>query len=201
MGWILGAFAVLVTGWWIGRTVISARLAIARLIEPLSNNSGVSPGIGGTLLPAGALVALFPLPGSNQGHRRAAFMTTTVSVDRRSAVPVYEQIRSRIAGFIGSGALTPSERMPSVRALAADLGVAVNTVARVHTELEAAGLVHTRRRTGTVVAELTTPPIPTQVHEAARTYIGVGRAAGLDEDSVPEIVRSAFRQLATGPTP
>lgn len=124
-------------------------------------------------------------------------MTTTVSVDLRSAVPVYEQIRSRIAGFIGSGALNPSERLPSVRALAADLGVAVNTVVRAYTELEAAGLVHTRRRTGTVVAELTTPPIPIQVHEAARTYIGASRDAGLDEDSVLEIVRAAFRQLGT----
>lgn len=127
-------------------------------------------------------------------------MTVAVTVDLRSAVPVYEQIRSRIAGFIGAGVLVPDERLPSVRALAADLGVAVNTVARAYTELEAAGLVHTRRRTGTVVAALTTPRVPDEIHEAARRFVGVSHTAGLDEDAVVEIVRSAFRQLTTEPS-
>lgn len=126
-------------------------------------------------------------------------MTAAVTVDLRSAVPVYEQIRSQIAGAIGSGVLAPTDRLPSVRALAADLGVAVNTVARAYTELEAAGLVHTRRRTGTVVAELTSPRVPAEIHDAARRYVGISRAAGLDEDVVLEIVRSAFRQFAPEP--
>lgn len=128
-------------------------------------------------------------------------MTVELSVDLRSAIPVYEQIRSRIAGLIGSETLVPGERLPSVRALAADLGVAVNTVARAYTELESAGLVHARRWTGTVVAERSSPPIPAEIRTAASTFAIAARGAGLAEDSALEIIRATLRQPRPGLSP
>lgn len=77
---------------------------------------------------------------------------TELRVDLTAATPVYEQIRAQLAALVAVGALGPGERLPASRDLARDLGVAVGTVQRAYRELEAAGVVHSRRRTGTVVA-------------------------------------------------
>ena len=69
-----------------------------------------------------------------------------ISVDPDSAVPPYEQVRAQLAELIGDGRLPVGTRLPTVRQLAADLGLAANTVARAYRELEAAGLLETRGR-------------------------------------------------------
>lgn len=58
-----------------------------------------------------------------------------------SPVPPYEQLREQIAGLIATGLLQAGQRLPPVRQLAADLGLAGGTVARAYRELEQAGLV------------------------------------------------------------
>ena len=80
-----------------------------------------------------------------------------LTVDVGAAEPPYEQVRAQLAGLIARGALAEGDRLPTVRALAADLGIAVNTVARAYKELEAEGLVTTGRRAGTTVAPGATP--------------------------------------------
>ena len=66
--------------------------------------------------------------------------------------PPYEQLRRQIVELIGSGHLEPGQRLPPVRQLAADLGLAAGTVARTYRHLEAEGLVVTRRGGGTRVS-------------------------------------------------
>jgi DNA-binding transcriptional regulator YhcF (GntR family) len=75
----------------------------------------------------------------------------SLRVDLASAVPPYEQLRVQIADLITLGTLRPGARLPSVRQLAADLGLAGGTVARAYRELEHAGLVEGRGRHGTLV--------------------------------------------------
>jgi DNA-binding transcriptional regulator YhcF (GntR family) len=72
-------------------------------------------------------------------------------VDLTSPVPPYEQLRAQIADLIALGSLAPNTRLPSVRQLAADLGLAGGTVARAYRELDQAGLVEGHGRHGTVV--------------------------------------------------
>lgn len=76
-----------------------------------------------------------------------------VNIDPSSGVPVYEQIRGQIAAKIASEELPAGTRLPTIRGLAAQLNLAVNTVAHAYRELEAAGLILTRPRHGTTVAE------------------------------------------------
>jgi len=76
-----------------------------------------------------------------------------LTVDPSSAVPPYEQIRAQLEAMVASGTLEAGDRLPSIRQLAHDLGLATGTVARAYAELESAGLVVSRRRTGTVVAD------------------------------------------------
>ncbi|MFK0001996.1 GntR family transcriptional regulator [Paenarthrobacter sp. NPDC090522] len=78
-------------------------------------------------------------------------MTAGITVDLTDPVPPYEQIRRQLASLITVGVLEPGSRLPTVRSLAADLGIAVGTVARAYRELEQAGVIEARRRNGTVV--------------------------------------------------
>ncbi|MGP9500832.1 GntR family transcriptional regulator [Specibacter sp. AOP5-B1-6] len=79
-------------------------------------------------------------------------MEAQIVIDLETATPPYEQVQTQVSSLIAVGELLPGTRLPTVRSLAADLGVAAGTVARAYKELEAAGLVTTNRRQGTVVA-------------------------------------------------
>ncbi|MFE7404685.1 GntR family transcriptional regulator [Isoptericola sp. NPDC057559] len=115
-------------------------------------------------------------------------MTLTVRIDTTSAVPHYEQLRSQLAALITAGTLTDGERLPTVRALAHDLGIAPGTVSRTYRDLEAAGLVVSRRRVGTLV---TAPPAALDravVTEAARRFVRLARDHGLTDAEVRDAV-------------
>ena len=121
-------------------------------------------------------------------------MALDITLDLKGPTPPYEQIRSQIAAYIGAGLLADGARLPTMRALAADLGVAIGTVARAYSELEAAGLIASRRRTGTVVVG-GRPPQPPAEEELRRTaeHLAVqARTAGLDGETVLSIVRAAL---------
>ncbi|MER5353012.1 GntR family transcriptional regulator [Kitasatospora sp. NPDC002551] len=75
-----------------------------------------------------------------------------LSVDPASATPPYEQIRAQIAEQARTGELATGLRLPTVRALAEQLGLAAGTVARAYRELEADGVVETHGRRGTLIA-------------------------------------------------
>lgn len=120
-----------------------------------------------------------------------------VEVDTASAVPVYEQIRAQVSAMIASGRLPAGRRLPPVRQLAADLGLAVNTVARAYRELEAQGLVTSRVRHGTVVAERSTmapAQIEQRLAEAAREYAAVARQLGVPQEKARRVVQDALKR-------
>jgi len=103
-------------------------------------------------------------------------------------VPPYEQVRSQIAAAVESGRLRPATQLPTVRRLAGDLGLAVNTVARAYRELELAGVVETRGRQGTFVAG---PPSQTRqlAVEAAWTFLRRMRELGFQPAEALVVVR------------
>jgi DNA-binding transcriptional regulator YhcF (GntR family) len=117
-----------------------------------------------------------------------------ITVESGSPVPPYEQVRSQLAAQIADGQLVPGTRLPTVRQLADDLGLAVNTVARAYRELETAGMVETRGRGGTLV---TTggDQARERLLTAAQRYAAVVRDVGLGADEALRIVGTA---LTTG---
>jgi DNA-binding transcriptional regulator YhcF (GntR family) len=100
-----------------------------------------------------------------------------LEVDARAGKPLFDQLRSQIIDGIRSGRLSPGTRLPTVRELAGQLGLAVNTVARAYRELEGAGLLETRGRFGTFVARA--DPADAAMAAAARTYAEAARALGM----------------------
>lgn len=75
------------------------------------------------------------------------------AIDHSSGLPVWIQIKNRIAYLIGSGAFVPGDRLPTVRALAVDLDISYNTVNRAYMDLEREGYISTCKGRGTFVAE------------------------------------------------
>ncbi|MCV7740614.1 GntR family transcriptional regulator [Micrococcus luteus] len=116
-----------------------------------------------------------------------------VEIDLRSPVPPFEQIRARITDLVAAGELPAGTRLPSVRALAGDLGIAPNTVVRAYRELEAAGVVHTARGKGTVVADAPPAPDDAAVGAAVERAVALARAAGWDAARLRRAVDDAQR--------
>jgi DNA-binding transcriptional regulator YhcF (GntR family) len=91
-----------------------------------------------------------------------------VQIDARETRPLFDQLRSQIIEAIRDGRLPPGTRLPTVRELAGQLNLAVNTVARAYRELEA------------------------MASSAAHTYVTAARALGLSRDEALRYVHSAF---------
>ncbi|MGX7679450.1 GntR family transcriptional regulator [Jatrophihabitans sp. DSM 45814] len=91
------------------------------------------------------------MPSTGAGDIPAS-VAAAITLEPDGVVPPYEQIRTQYAAKIASRELTVGTRLPTVRQLAAELGLAVNTVARAYRELEVAGLIETRGRAGSVVS-------------------------------------------------
>lgn len=80
-------------------------------------------------------------------------MSTMINVDFRDRRPIYEQLVSCIKDLIMRGAMVENEQLPSVRALAAELGINPNTIQKAYSELERQGVAYTVSGKGCFVAD------------------------------------------------
>lgn len=108
-----------------------------------------------------------------------------VRLDPTDKTPPYEQIKGEILGLIAAGELPVQYRLPPIRQLAGDLGVAPNTVARAYRELELDGFVRSRGRRGTIVV---------------RTAQSVSAATDALDVAIQRMVDDARDQGLDGPT-
>lgn len=123
-------------------------------------------------------------------------MSSLIVVDTTSTEAPYEQVRRQIAAHVASGELSAGQKLPTVRQLATDLGLANNTVARAYRELEAGGVIATHGRKGTFVASslLDVDDRATErsdAQDAAAEYATLARRLGLS-------LAEATRLLETG---
>lgn len=116
-----------------------------------------------------------------------------IAVDPGSPVPPYEQVRLRIAELAAAGTLPAGTKLPPVRTLATDLGLAANTVARAYRELEQAGLVETRGRAGTVITDRAAGT-PVEARKAAQRYADQTKALGLTPQAALDLVQAVLGQ-------
>ena len=77
----------------------------------------------------------------------------TFDLQRKGGLPIYLQVKRKIEAFISGGQWGKGQRLPTERALAAELGVSRNTVSLAYRQLEAEGLITSRQGRGTFVAE------------------------------------------------
>ena len=121
---------------------------------------------------------------------------TILTVAADDVTPPYEQLRRQFAQLIGSGILQPGERLPPVRQLASDLGLAAGTVAHAYRKLESAGLIRTGRGGGTRVADR--PPTLTEdqrrqlLSEYASAYVNQALLVVADDRAIMKAVQDAL---------
>lgn len=117
---------------------------------------------------------------------------TVRPIDPTADEPPFEQLRRQLAARATSGDLAPGTRLPTVRALAEQLGVSAGTVARAYRELESDGVVVTEGRRGTFVASAARAS-SADAERAAGEYVATLRRLGL---GVADAVRLVEREWA-----
>ncbi|MEU2434247.1 GntR family transcriptional regulator [Streptomyces sp. NPDC007861] len=123
-----------------------------------------------------------------------------IVIDSTSPVPPFEQLRAQLARQIQDRTLAAGTRLPTIRRLAADLGLAVNTVGRAYRELEVAGLVEARGAAGSFVSA-TGEEGRERARRAAAEYAAVIAGVGIDTDEAIRIVQAALtNNTATSPS-
>jgi GntR family transcriptional regulator len=121
-------------------------------------------------------------------------VTVELRLDPVDPTPPYEQLRRQLSAVIQAGILAPQTRLPTVRQLAADLGVAAGTVMRAYAALEGEGLVVTRRGGGTAVSDA--PPALSNVERERRlaeltiSLLAQARRLGATDEEIRRAVDS-----------
>jgi DNA-binding transcriptional regulator YhcF (GntR family) len=118
-------------------------------------------------------------------------MSLRITVDAGAATAPYEQLREQIAQEAREGRLPVGYKLPTVRGLAEQLGLAANTVAKAYRALEADGVIETRGRHGTYVAAA--DALAREVAAAAAEYVARTRRLGLGRDAARAAVDEALR--------
>ena len=126
-----------------------------------------------------------------------------LELDPASPVPPYEQLRAQITTMVATGVLPHGSRLPSIRQLARDLGVATATIARAFRELERDHIVETRGRHGTFVldapTQVATAERERRLREAARSFAVQARQLGVDSELALRQARRALDALVPHP--
>jgi GntR family transcriptional regulator len=107
-------------------------------------------------------------------------------LDFHSGSPIYTQIVDQISGRVANGILKPGEQLPTVRALALELRVNFNTVARAYRILDEARIISTQQGRGTYITEIPPPKVTEQLR---RESLG-----GLTRRFISEALRLGFSQ-------
>ena len=88
-----------------------------------------------------------------------------VTLDPRDPTPIYAQLERGLRAAIATSRLRPGDQLPTVRELAVDLRINANTVARVYSELERAGVIETRRGVGSFISATPARAHPPREHD------------------------------------
>ena len=114
------------------------------------------------------------------------------SIDFNSHVPVYKQIKEKIKAMIATGKLKKGAFVPSIRSLAKDLGVNLNTVSRAYRELVLEGILKVVRGEGYVVEGLDAERFLGKKLEEFRKMVLTLKGDGIEYEKLEGILREVY---------
>ena len=117
-----------------------------------------------------------------------------IAINEYSDVPIYIQIRNQIVLGISDGRLAFGEQLPTVRALAEEIGVNFMTVNKAYQMLKQEGYIYTDRRNGARVRERMelSKDIPTETKEILRGVISEAKVRGMTKEEFYELCENFF---------
>ena len=124
----------------------------------------------------------------------------TLNLDIRSGLPIYTQIVNQIQSQLVNGILKPGDQLPTVRALAQELRVNFNTVARAYRILDEERIISTQQGRGTYITEIPPPEVSERLrHESlealTQRFINEAFRLGFSEKEVSQMVRDSLKSM------
>lgn len=124
------------------------------------------------------------------------------SIDPNNGVPIYDQVVRQVKYAVAEGSLSPGDRVPSVRQLAAQLTLNPNTIARAYQQLQSDGVLETQRGLGMIVRQQAPRHCAAErqslLAERLRGVIREATRGGLDADELRKLFEQSLAEVATG---
>src|SRR5688572_30124196 len=119
-------------------------------------------------------------------------------IDFRSGLPIYTQIVNQVQAQVAGGILKPGDQLPTVRALAEELRVNFNTVARAYRILDEARIISTQQGRGTYITEIPPPNVTERLRQEAlealtQRYISEAMRLEFSKDEISQIVQEQLK--------
>ncbi|HUI87120.1 MAG TPA: GntR family transcriptional regulator [Anaerolineales bacterium] len=119
-------------------------------------------------------------------------------LDFRSGLPIYIQIMNQIEQQVSGGTLKPGAQLPTVRALASELRINFNTVARAYRLLDEAGIISTQQGRGTFILVKPPPEVERKLRQEtlealARQYIGEAKRINFADAEINQTLRDQLK--------
>ena len=122
----------------------------------------------------------------------------TLHLDFHSGLPIYTQIVNQIQSQLANGILKPGDQLPTVRALASDLRINFNTVARAYRMLDEARIISTQQGRGTYITEIPPPKVSAKLKQDSlvaltQRFINEAQRLGFSEQEISQMVRTKLK--------
>jgi GntR family transcriptional regulator len=122
----------------------------------------------------------------------------TLHLDFRSGLPIYVQIVNQIKSQVASKVIKPRDQLPTIRALAQELGINFNTVARAYRILDEARIISTQQGRGTYITEIPPPEVEERLkHESlealTKRFISEASRLGFSKREISQMVRDSLK--------
>lgn len=122
----------------------------------------------------------------------------TLQLDFHSGFPIYTQIVNQIQSQLANGILKPGDQLPTVRALASEIRVNFNTVARAYRILDEARIISTQQGRGTYIIEIPPPEVTEKLRqdslsELTKRFIGEAFRLGFSEREISQMVKDTLK--------
>ena len=129
-----------------------------------------------------------------------------LQVDFRSGLPIYTQIVNQVQVQMAKGVLKPGDQLPTVRALAEQLRVNFNTVARAYRILDEARIISTQQGRGTYITEIPPPKVTERLRRESlealtQRYISEAMQLEFSKDEISETIKEQFKAWKTSIAP
>ena len=124
-----------------------------------------------------------------------------IRVDPDDPTPVYEQIRAQVTMMAATGTLAVGTRLPTIRQLASDLGLAKGTIAKAYEELDRDGVIVTRGRRGSFIQVPSVGEgkiVESKLRAAAEAFAVAAIQVGADRDTAVAAVNEAWAMIRGG---
>ncbi|MCS7010245.1 MAG: GntR family transcriptional regulator [Anaerolineales bacterium] len=123
----------------------------------------------------------------------------SLQLDFRSGLPIYTQIVNQISSLVANGVLKPDDQLPTVRAMAQELRINFNTVARAYRLLSESGIISTQQGRGTYILEIPPPEVSASLKTRALEtltdrYLTDATRLGFSLDEIRLFLEKRFSQ-------